>query len=186
MAKKVLVLMGSPRKNGNCSRLSDAFLKGAEEKGCQAEKIYLKEKEIKDCLGCCACQKNGGICVQKDDMQEICEKMKEADVIAFAAPVYFYTWNALMKRALDRTIAVEAALEGKTFCLLSAGQAPEEKYMTTMIDSFRKYIGCFRGAGNREGGYVFGFGTDRPGDVEGTEAMEKAYEMGAAVCGEDL
>lgn len=181
MEKKVLVLMGSPRKCGNCDRLSDAFIKGAVEKGAQAEKIYLKETDIKNCLGCCACRGNDGVCVQKDEMQEIYEKMKAADVIAFAAPVYFYTWNALMKRALDRTIAIEASLRDKTFYLISAGQAPEEKYMTTMTDSFRKYIGCFRGEGNREGGHVFGYGTDRPGDVEGTEAMERAYEMGRSV-----
>lgn len=181
MTKKVLVLMGSPRKHGNCDRLSDAFIKGVKEKGAETEKIYLKDRDIKDCLGCCACRKNGGVCVQKDEMQEIYEKMKEAEVIVFAAPVYFYTWNALMKRMLDRTIAAEAALTGKTFYLISAGQAPEEKYMTTMIDSFRKYIGCFRGEGNREGGYVFGYGTDCPGDVEGTEAMEKAYQMGASL-----
>lgn len=181
MAKKVLVLMGSPRKHGNCDRLSDQFLRGAEEIGCQTEKVYLKEKEIRDCLGCCACQKNGGVCVQKDDMGELYEKMKGADVIAFAAPVYFYTWNALMKRALDRTIAVEGALTNKTFYLISAGQAPDEQYMTTMIDSFRKYIGCFRGEGNREGGYVFGCGTDQPGDVENTPAMDQAYQMGRSI-----
>lgn len=181
MSKKVLVLMGSPRKHGNCDRLSDEFIRGAEESGCQTEKIYLKEKNIKDCLGCCACQKNGGVCVQKDDMQEVFEKMKETDVIAFASPVYFYTWNALMKRAIDRTIAVEASLTNKTFYLISAGQAPAEQYMATMIDSFRKYMGCFRGEGNREGGYVFGYGTDKPGDVEGTEAMDLAYKMGLSV-----
>lgn len=114
-------------------------------------------------------------------MQEIFEKMKEADVIAFASPVYFYSWNALMKRAIDRTIAVEASLTNKTFYLISAGQAPAEQYMAAMIDSFRKYIGCFRGEGNREGGYVFGYGTDKPGDVEGTEAMDLAYKMGLSV-----
>lgn len=181
MAKKVLILMGSPRKHGNCDRLSDAFIRGAEEKGAQAEKVYLKEQEIKDCLGCCACQKNGGICVQKDDMQKIYDKMKAADIIVFASPVYFYTWTSLMKRALDRTIAVEVQLTNKMFYLISAGQAPSEQYMTTMIDSFRKYISCFRGEGNQEGGYVFGYGTDQPGDVDGTEAMEKAYKMGLSI-----
>lgn len=179
--KQVLVLMGSPRKGGNCDRLSDAFLKGAAEAGCRTEKIDLKDRDIKDCLGCCVCQRNGGACVQKDDMAGIIEKIKASDVIAFAAPVYFYTWNRLMKRAIDRTIAAEAGLTNKTFYLLSAGQAPSEPYMATMIDSFRKYIGCFRGDGNREGGYVFGYGTDRPGDVDATPAIEEAYRMGKAL-----
>lgn len=181
MAKKVLVLMGSYRKHGNCDRLSDEFICGAEEQGAETEKIYLKEKNIKDCIGCCACQKNGGTCVQKDDMPEIYEKMKNADVIVFASPVYFYTWTSLMKRMIDRTIAIEAGLSNKTFYLISAGRAPSEEYMSTMIDSFKKYIGCFRGEGNKEGGYIFGYGTDKPGDVVDSPAMEQAYQMGKRI-----
>lgn len=53
--------------------------------------------------------------------------------------------------------------------------------MKLMLESFRKYIGCFRAGGNREGGYVFGLGTNAPEDVAGTEAMTKAYEMGRAL-----
>jgi multimeric flavodoxin WrbA len=178
MEKKVLVLMGSPRKGGNSDRLSDEFIRGAEEAGHVTEKIYLKDKKISGCLGCSACQRNGGTCIQKDEMKEIYIKMTEAEVIVFASPVYFFTWNAQMKTVLDRTFALEAKLTGKTFYLISAGQAPEEQYMTTMIDSFRKYISCFRAGGNQEGGYVFGYGTDKPGEVVGTPDMEQAYKMG--------
>ena len=178
MSKKVLVLQGSPRKNGNSDLLSNEFMKGAKNTGCQVEKIYIKDKNVNGCLGCTACQKNGGKCVQKDDMQEIYLKLLEADVIVFSSPVYFYTWNAQMKTVLDRMIAVEANLKNKTFYMISAGQAPEEKYMETMIDSFRKFISCFRGEGNKEGGFVFGYGTDKTGDVDNTPAMKKTYEMG--------
>jgi multimeric flavodoxin WrbA len=181
MSKKILVLAGSPRKGGNTDRLSDEFIRGAREAGAESEKIYLKNKKIGGCLGCFACQKNSGICVQKDDMGELYEKMKAADVIVFASPVYFYTWNAQMKTVIDRTIAVSTILINKTFYMISAGQAPTEEYMGTMIDSFRKYIGCFRGEGNKEGGYVFAYGVDKPGDVIGTPAMEQAYEMGRKV-----
>ena len=176
-----MVISGSPRKGGNSDLLADEFIRGAKEAGNQAEKIWVREKQIKGCLGCGACQKSGGSCTQKDDMGAVYEKMKEADVIAFACPVYFYTWNAQIKAVLDRTFAVERLLTGKTFYLLSTGQAPSEEYMGTMIDSFRKYIGCFRGEGNQEGGYVFGYGTDQPGDVRNTSAIKEAFEMGKSV-----
>jgi multimeric flavodoxin WrbA len=178
MVKKVLVLMGSPRKGGNTDRLCDEFIRGAQESGHAAEKVCLKDKKVGGCLGCFICQTDSGRCVQKDDMGEIYEKMKAADVIAFASPVYFYTWTAQMKTAIDRTVALESILANKTFCLISAGAAPDEQYMSTMIDSFRKYIGCFRAGGNREGGCVFGYGVDKPGDVVGRPAMEQAYSMG--------
>ena len=138
--KKIVVLSASPRKNGNTSAVADAFAKGASESGNTVTEVVLKDKTIGDCMGCGACQGNGGICVQKDDMTEIYEAMKSADVIALASPVYFYTWTSLMKRMIDRTFALVPLLENKKFYLLSAGAATEEKYMQTMIDSFRQYV----------------------------------------------
>jgi multimeric flavodoxin WrbA len=181
MAKEILILMGSPHKGGNTDRLCDEFIRGALESGHHADKVYLKDKVIGGCLGCFACQHNSGRCVQKDDMVEIYEKMKSVDAIAFASPVYFYSWTSLMKTAIDRTVAIEATLNNKAFYLISAGAAPDEQYMDTMLDSFRKYIDCFRAGGNREGGYVFGYGADKPGDIAGTPAMERAHTMGREV-----
>lgn len=181
MSKKVLVLSGSPRKGGNSDILADEFIRGAKVAGNQTEKIIIRDKDVNGCLGCGACQQNGGNCIQKDDMIDIYDKLKVADVIVLASPVYFYTWNSQMKAVLDRSFAVERLLTGKTFYLLCTGQAPSEEYMGTMIDSFRKYIGCFRGEGNKEGGYIFGYSTDKPGDVRNTSAIREAYEMGKSI-----
>ena len=82
---------------------------------------------------------------------------------------------------LDRTFAIEQAVKDTTFYLISAGAAPTEDYMSLMLESFRKYIGCFRSGGNQEDGYVFGLGTNVPGDVAGSDAMTKAHEMGRAL-----
>lgn len=68
MGKHVLVLVGSPRKHGNTDRLADAFIRGTQEAGHQVEKINLRDRTVNGCLGCGACQRNGGTCVQKDDM----------------------------------------------------------------------------------------------------------------------
>jgi multimeric flavodoxin WrbA len=81
-----------------------------------------------------------------------------------------------MKTVMDRTVALHGTFHDKTAYLIAAGQAPEEKYMTTMIDGFRKYIGCFPNI--REGGIVFGYGVTNVGDVKGNLAMEQVYEMG--------
>lgn len=176
MSKKILVLSGSPRRGGNSDKLGDEFIRGAKEAGCETEKIFIKDKEINGCMGCCVCTKNGGTCVQKDEMHEIYEKMIEADVIVFAAPVYFYTFNAQMKELMDRTIAIHEKWSNKTVYMISSGQAPEEKYMTTMIDCFRKYVGCFKDM--KEGGILFGYGTSDVGDIKDNPALEQAYEMG--------
>lgn len=181
MSKQILIIKGSPRKNGNTSAMADAFARGASENEAIITEVVLKDKTIGDCMGCGACQKNGGICVQKDDMTEIYDAMKKADAIVLASPVYFYTWTSLMKRMIDRTFAVEPILKNKKFYLLSAGAAPEGQYMQTMIDSFRQYISCFRAGGNEEGGILFAYGTNGPADVRSMSVLEDAYQMGKTV-----
>ena len=115
MGKRILVLAGSPRRHGNTDCLADEFIRGAQEAGHETEKIYLKDRKINGCLGCGACQRNGGSCVQKDDMQEIYEKWLASDVVVLASPVYFYTWSAQMKAVLDRTFAIEKDVKDTQF-----------------------------------------------------------------------
>lgn len=136
MGKKVFVLAGSPHKHGNTDRLADEFIRGAQEAGHETEKIYIKDKKVSGCLGCGACQRNGGSCVQKDDMQEIYEKWIAADVVVLVSPVYFYTWSAQMKTVIDRTFAIEEKVKDTEFYLISAGAAPSEDYMKLMLESF--------------------------------------------------
>lgn len=173
---QVLVLMSSPRKNGNTDRLANAFIKGVEENGYSTEKIYVNYQNIKPCLGCNICQKTNQ-CVQKDDMQEIYEKMLEAKVIVFASPVYFYTFNASMKLLLDRTFAIEKTIHDKDFYLLSTGLAPDESYFRIIKETFQKYIDCLRVGGNRFVDSILGFQTGDKDDIEKTDSIEKAYNM---------
>ena len=173
---QVLVLMSSPRKHGNTDRLANAFIKGVEENGYSTEKIYVNYQNIKPCLGCNVCQKTNQ-CVQKDDMQEIYEKMLEAKVIVFASAVYFYTFNASMKLLIDRTFAIEKTIHDKDFYLLTTGLAPEESYFRIIKDTFQKYIDCLRVGGNRFVDSILGFQTGNKDDIEKTNALEKAYNM---------
>ena len=86
--KNVLVLSGSPRIHGNSSILCDEFIRGAESAGHKTEKINLTRKKVAGCTGCNACyKKNNGVCVQKDDMVEIQEKMENAAIIVLSSPI---------------------------------------------------------------------------------------------------
>ena len=103
---KVLAINGSPRgENGNTEVLLRQFLKGCAEEGAEIETIYLKDKNIKHCSGCFTCwTKTPGKCIHKDDMEELLEKLKEADIIVYATPLYVYTVTGLMKDFMDRKI----------------------------------------------------------------------------------
>lgn len=104
MSKHILILSGSPRKNGNSDLLCESFRKGALEAGHQVEKIRVAEKNIGFCRGCYAC-KDTGICAVRDDMAGVLQKIIDADVLVLASPVYFYSIDAQLKAVIDRTVA---------------------------------------------------------------------------------
>ena len=101
MSRKVLVISSSLRRGSNSEMLADEFLKGAASAGHSAEKLGLAGKTINFCIGCLACQQTKR-CVIDDDSREITEKMLNADVIAFATPVYYYSVCGQLKTVLDR------------------------------------------------------------------------------------
>ncbi len=174
--KKVLILAGSPRLHGNSGILSDEFARGAKEAGYEVEKIEIQRKKVAGCLGCNACYKNEGVCVQKDDMTEIREKMIAADIIVLASPIYFYSMTAQLKAVIDRTYAFFQQLSGKTFYFLVSCASPEISDTETMVAALRGFTCCIPDA--KEGGMVFGLETNEPGDVKNTQAVKEAYELG--------
>ena len=177
--KKVLILEGSPRPNGNSCILSGEFARGAEEAGCSVETVQVARKKLSGCLGCNACYRNGGVCVQKDDMEEIRGKMLEADVIVLASPIYFYSMTAQMKTMIDRTYAFFQKLEGKTFYFIITCAATDASFTETMLASLRGFTCCVPDA--KEGGVVLGVGAMEAGEIRSTPAMQQAYEMGRNV-----
>lgn len=179
MAKKIVVLSGSPRKGGNSELLCDQFIHGATAAGNQVEKIIVCEKTINYCTACDACQGNGGRCVQKDDMAEILEKMISADVIVMATPVYFYTMNAQMKTLIDRTYARYTAVSNKEMYFIMTAAVGNKDLLERTLESFRGFAACLTGA--KEKGVIYGTGAWNKGDIRNSPAMGQAHEMGKNV-----
>lgn len=99
--KKILMIQGGGRANGNTAQLVSHFAKGAQESGHSVEVISLAEHEVKGCLGCNACR-FGKPCVQKDAFNNMVPNIKEADCIVFASPLYFWTISARIKAFIER------------------------------------------------------------------------------------
>ncbi len=176
MARKILILSASPRKGGNSDLLCDQFLRGAEEAGHEAQKIFLREKTIEHCVACDACQGSGGRCAQRDDMAEILDAMIAADVIVMATPVYFYTMNGQMKTLIDRTYARYDEILDKEFYFLVTAAVKRADLLERTLEGFRGFTSCLGRA--EEKGVVLGIGAWNPGDIEGSPAMSEAFEMG--------
>lgn len=176
--KKVLILSGSPRKNGNSDILCDEFARGAAEAGNHVEKIRVAEKNIGFCRACYACR-GTGVCAIKDDMAEVLQKMIDADVLVLASPVYFYSIDAQLKALIDRTVARWLEVKNKEFYYIVTAADSEKEAVETTLACFSGYADCVDGA--VEKGVIYGMGVYEKGKVKDTAAMKEAYEMGRNV-----
>lgn len=102
---KVLILFGSPRKNGHTRSLVDTFIKA---RNLDAEYIFINNLNIKGCQGCLYCQSHDGECKPKDDMTILYEKIRNAKKIIMAFPVHYGSLPGEYKCMIDRVYAVSS------------------------------------------------------------------------------
>ena len=144
--KKILIINGSPRKNGSTASLIKAFTSGAEESGNEVREAYIQGMDIKMCLGCDACMKTHTGCVQKDEgMAKIYEDLSWCDVIVFASPVYFGYLTAQTKTVIDRMWAW-FNLPGnfgakKQSALISTARGTDYSMVLDQYGIYTKYMG---------------------------------------------
>lgn len=175
--KKVLIISTSLRNNANSEILARETERGAKDAGHEVEFVSLKDKEIKFCKGCLACQKLGK-CVINDDANAITEKMKDADVIVWATPVYYYEMTGQMKTLIDRANSLFAS--GHKFSevyLITASADSSQGVVQTVVNGVNGWIACFNGV--RLCGFVDGGGLEAPNDaLSSQKLLDEAYNMG--------
>lgn len=125
MSRKLTVLLGSPRKNGNSEQLAAALSKGASEAGYSVKTVRLFGMNLTGCIDCRKCWTGGSHCFLKDGMQDVYAALDDADVIAFASPLYFYSWSTYIKPVWDRLVSYympnsKVDMRGRRAILLSA------------------------------------------------------------------
>lgn len=133
MSKKILILNGSPKKDGNTTMLVDWFSKAARLKGADVEIVRTASLKYKTlgCASCRACQKSDKYeCCIDDDAKPVLAKMAQVDMIVFATPLYFFGASAQLKLVFDRMFSLykwdndvgtmQTPLKGKTMVLLAS------------------------------------------------------------------
>ena len=122
----IVVLSGSPRKGANTDTMVEAFAETAREVGHTVEVIRVASKKIAGCLGCQYCFAHEGACVQKDDMADVIESLKDADMVVFASPIYWFDITAQEKAAIDAcTPSAPRASRSprRSFCSIATARA---------------------------------------------------------------
>ncbi|WP_234122938.1 flavodoxin family protein [Clostridium hydrogenum] len=101
----ILVVTGSPRKNGNTEIMAETFAEAAKEKGHEVTVKKLSSLKVNPCLDCKYCFTHDGVCVQKDDMNSILKDLDKADLLVIASPIYWFDISAQTKCFIDRMYA---------------------------------------------------------------------------------
>ncbi len=172
---KILVLTGSPRKNGNSNTLADNFVQGAKEVGHQVERFDAAFKNVHPCIGCNACGMDGS-CVFKDDFEFVRQHIIDSDVVVFATPMYYFGISAQLKTVIDRFYAINGKIHHpkKAVLLMTyANTSPTEaEPIKKHYEILLNYLGW------QDAGQIIASGVWPVGAVNNTNYPQQAYELG--------
>jgi multimeric flavodoxin WrbA len=181
-AKKILVLLGSPRKNGNSATLAKQIAKGAKAAGAKVETVFLHGLNIAPCKSCHDCQKEKSSgCSIDDAMQEVYPKLLEAEAWVIASPVYWFTMSAQTKIFMDRCFALPAYAKnpfaGKRIAIaMSYGDA--DPFSSGCVNALRTFQDAFGYMRAKIVGMVYGSAYEA-GEIGANEVlMQAAEELG--------
>lgn len=174
--KNVLIISSSLRRGSNSEALAKEFARGASDSGNKVELVSLRDKEIRFCRGCLACQK-AQRCVINDDAPAIVEMMHDADVIAFATPIYYYEMSGQLKTLLDRANPLYLSdYRFRDIYMLTSAAEDEESTPERAVAGLTGWIDCFEKA--RLAGTVFAGGVNDPDEIKGHKTLAEAYAVG--------
>lgn len=182
MAKKIVILNGSPRKKGNTSMLAAAFAEGARSAGHTVTEFFLGGMEIHGCKGCFGGHSGKACpCVQHDDMDQIYPAVRDSDVVVLASPLYYWTMSGQLRTALDRLFALEEGDgnllrgNGRASVLLMAAEGHGFEDAVLYFDHLMEHLRW------KNLGKVLCGGVMDVGDIEGRKELDDARELGRSI-----
>ena len=173
---KIVVLTGSPRKNGNTNHMADQFIKGAKEAGHEVVRFNCATSEVHPCLGCNHCGMDGP-CVYNDDFTNVLRpEIIKANLVVFCSPMYYFGFSAQMKATIDRFYAINETLHTPKKCVFLMAYANMSKKDAEAMTAHYKTIADYMGW--EDAGSVIAPGIWTAGSIKGTKYAEEAYALG--------
>lgn len=174
--KKIIIVTSSPRKNGNSEILAQKFADGAISAGNEVKTIAVRDIDLKFCTGCLYCNSHDK-CVLNDGMNALYESFRNADVLVFTTPVYYYSVSGQLKTFLDRLNPLYVSKNKfKDIYLLATAADDSKSAMDGAIKDIQGWIDCFDGVSLK--GVICGTGVTDKGEINNTDFPEQAYNMG--------
>ena len=179
MSKHIVVLSGSPRKDGNTARLTQAFIEGANTSGKELTLFRVAGLQIGGCRGCEHCFKSQGVCIQNDDMPPILDALSKADALVLTSPVYYFGVTAQLKLVIDRFFALykKGTPIKRAALLMTCGDTTDAAAMSS-VSMFRQISTLLKW---EEAGIIIAPGLHSPGEIEGRDELDQAKRLGESI-----
>ncbi|MDY5482631.1 MAG: flavodoxin family protein [Clostridium sp.] len=177
MNKRIVVLTGSPRKNGNSFAMTEAFVHAAEAKGHQVKRFDTAMMRVGGCHACQTCFQTGKACSFDDDFNRIAPEVETADAVVFTMPVYWYTMPAQIKAVIDKFYSFCVAgkeIAGKETALIACCEEDDMDVLSGVKFPYEKSIALL---GWKSVGEVLVPGVNEPGDVKKTDGEKQAAAL---------
>ena len=177
MSKKIVVITGSPRKNGNSFAMTDAFINAAKAKGHTVTRFDAAMMNIGGCHACETCFKTGKACSFDDDFNMIAPAILEADALVFTMPVYWYSIPSQIKAVIDRIYSLVVGgkdISGKECALIACCEEED----LSVLDGVRIPMERTAALNNwTMVGEVLVPGVLKPGDINRTDGCRQAAAL---------
>lgn len=177
MSKKIVVITGSPRKNGNSFAMTDAFIKAAETNGHSITRFDAAMKNVGGCHACETCFKTGKACSFDDDFNTIAPIILEADAVVFTMPVYWYSIPAQIKGVIDKLFSFYVAgkdIAGKKCALIACCEEDDMSVMDGVRIPIERSAALLKW---NMVGEVLVPGVLNAGDIEKTDGCKQAAAL---------
>lgn len=174
---KIVVLTGSPHKQGTSALLAEKFIEGAKIAGHEIFRFDAAFSDVHPCIGCDKCECGKKDCAFRDDMFALYPKLIEADCVVYVTPLYYHGLSAQLKTVIDRFHGIDDLIRGtrkKVLTLVTAAY-PEEwvfegiKATIRTTTRYLKWEDC---------GGIFAYGCYQRADIEKTDYPQRAFELG--------
>lgn len=180
---KILVITGSPRKQGNSNTLAEEFTRGAKETGHDVVRFDAAFSNVHPCIACNRCGMDGP-CVFKDDFEFVRKHIVDADCVVFATPMYYFGISAQLKTVIDRFYAINGQIHvpKKAVLLMTyANTAASEAVAFPSFPIKSHYEALIKYLGWSDAGQIIAPGVWPVGAIKHTKFPQQAYELGKKI-----
>lgn len=176
--QNIVVITGSPHRNGTSALLADKFIEGAQSKGHNVFRFNAAFENINPCQGCNACQRNGP-CIQKDAIEKkLMPELLKSDVIVLITPLYYYAMSAQLKTVVDRFYSHLRGFDGKKTLLMATAYNSAGWTFEALVDHYKSLTGYMKW---QDMGMMLGYGCGSRSNIERSEFPEQAFKLGQSI-----